>query len=135
VTTFYSSAADFVLLLHMAIIAFNVGGLIIIPLGAWRRWRFVRVFWWRALHLASMCAVALQAALGRACFLTYWEATLAADAGKTPSTMPLVQRLLMDLIYLPLPLWAFALIYAAALAYCAALWRWIAPRARVPRRP
>ena len=59
-----------VLAVHVAVIAFNVGGLIVIPIGAWRGWHWVRVFWWRALHLALLVAVAAQAVVGRTCFLT-----------------------------------------------------------------
>ena len=45
--------ADAVLLLHLGIVLFNVFGLIAIPLGAWRGWDFVRVFWWRAFTSPS----------------------------------------------------------------------------------
>jgi len=45
-----------VLAVHVAVIAFNVFGLIAIPLGGLLDWRFVRVFWWRSLHLALLAA-------------------------------------------------------------------------------
>ena len=66
----YSLLARLVLAAHVAIILFNVVGLVVIPLGAWRGWRFVRIFWWRALHLAILAIVAVQALLARDCFLT-----------------------------------------------------------------
>src|ERR1051326_3834 len=72
----YLALADFVLLLHFAVVLFNVFGIVAIPLGGWLGWRFVRVFWWRALHLATLAVVALQAAAGRLCFLTNWHAAL-----------------------------------------------------------
>ncbi len=53
--------AVLVLAVHLAVIAFNLFGLVAIPLGAWRGWAFVRVRWWRALHLASRAVVALLA--------------------------------------------------------------------------
>ena len=59
-----------VLALHLAVIAFNVAGCVLIPIGALLRWRWVREFWWRLAHLLSLAAVALQALLGRMCFLT-----------------------------------------------------------------
>ncbi|WP_458072087.1 DUF2784 family protein [Rhodanobacter sp. BL-MT-08] len=65
-------AAIIVLALHLAIIAFNVAGLVLIPFGACRSWRRVRQFWWRLVHLLSFAVVAVQAMLGRACFLTIW---------------------------------------------------------------
>jgi hypothetical protein len=49
--------AEAVLALHVGVILFNLFGLVAIPLGGWRGWRFVRGVWWRALHLAAMSAV------------------------------------------------------------------------------
>ena len=62
--------------IHLAIILFNVIGLVIIPIGAWRGWRFVHAPVWRLLHIASWMIVALQVVLGRACFLTDWQSLL-----------------------------------------------------------
>ena len=62
------------------------------PLGAWRRWTFVRGFWWRALHLASLVAVAAQALIGRACFLTLWQADLEGGGKAAPPLVYLGQR-------------------------------------------
>lgn len=118
-------AAQLVLAVHVAVIAFNLFGLVAVPLGAARGWGFVRVRWWRALHLGSMLAVALQAAAGRACFLTDWQAAL---SGEGPAE-PLIMRAVNGLIYWPLPPWVFAVLYLAALAYVLALWRFVPPRA------
>jgi Protein of Unknown function (DUF2784) len=119
--------ADLVLALHLGVILFNVFGLVVVPLGAWRGWPFVRVFWWRALHLVSLAAVAAQAAFGRACFLTLWQAGLEAGAGETAATRPMIQAWVERLIFWPLPPWVFALIYAAVLIYAVALWRLVPP--------
>ena len=115
--------AGIVLAAHLAVIGFNLFGLVAIPLGAWRGWRFVRVRWWRLLHLGSLAAVALQALLGRACFLTIWQDDLAGDA----AGVPLVMRIVNGLIYWPLPIWAFTAAYVAVFAYVLALWWWAPP--------
>jgi len=109
---------------HLAVIAFNVAGLAAIPLGAALEWRWVRVRWWRALHLASWAVVALQAALGRACFLTVWQ-DQATGAGAQP---PLIERVVERLIYWPLPIWVFGAIYLALFAMVVWLWRLVPPR-------
>jgi len=127
----YSGLADMVLLVHVAIILFNVFGLVAIPLGAWRSWRFVRVFWWRAVHVALLAAVALQAVLERICFLTEWQDYLLQRAGETPSSEPLIRRWITSLIFWPLPLWFFTVLYVLIWIYVAALW-WLVPP--VPRR-
>jgi hypothetical protein len=119
-------AAAVIFWLHMAVIAFNVFGLVVIPLGAWRGWGFVRVFWWRALHLAALIVVALQAVLGRACFLTIWESELLARAGAAGSSAPLIQAWITRLVFWPLPLWFFALLYVAIGVYALSLW-WLVP--------
>ena len=121
-----AALAGLVLAVHGAIIAFNVFGLLAIPLGAWRRWAWVRIFWWRALHVASLGIVAGQALLGRACFLTLWQADL---TGSAREQTPLIMRWVDSLIFWPLPLWVFALLYVAVLAGVMALW-WLVPPGR-----
>jgi hypothetical protein len=120
--------ADVVLIAHLAVIAFNVFGLVAIPLGGWLRWRFVRVGWWRWLHLTSMAAVAVQALAGRACFLTILEDRLSGAAATGP---PLIMGFVNRMIFWPLPLWAFAALYASAFVYVVIL-LWLVP---VERRP
>jgi uncharacterized protein DUF2784 len=126
--TFLLTLAAIVLALHVAIIAFNVVGLIVIPLGAWRRWGFVRVFWWRALHAGILAIVALQALGGRACFLTDWHATLVRAAGRVESDAPLIERTVERLIFWPVPAWVFVALYLAVCAYTLLLWRLVPPR-------
>ncbi|MBS0362943.1 MAG: DUF2784 family protein [Proteobacteria bacterium] len=113
-----------ILAVHLLVIAFNVAGLVLTPLGAWRGWAWVRIRSWRVLHLASLAVTALQASLGKACFLTVWQGELTGG-----SQAPLIERWVDSLIYWPLPVWVFATAYVAVFAYAAALW-WLVP----PRR-
>jgi hypothetical protein len=113
---------DAVLALHLAVIAFNVLGLIAILVGAARNWEWVHIRWWRLLHLASWGVVAAQALLGRACFLTLWQDQLSRTSGEAP----LIMRWVNSLIYWPLPIWVFGLIYIALFAVVVALW-WRVP--------
>ena len=115
-----------VLALHLAVIAFNVAGLVLIPLGGALGWRWVRIRWWRLLHVASLGVVALQAVAGRACFLTDWQDAL-TGAGERD---PMIMRWVNGLIYWPLPIWAFAAGYVAVFASVVALWRVVPPRRR-----
>jgi hypothetical protein len=124
----YLILADLVLALHLGVIAFNVFGLIAIPLGALVGWRFVRIFWWRALHVGILGIVALQAVAGRACFLTDWHAALVRAAGGTESDAPLIERLVERLIFWPVPSWVFVALYLVVCAYTLALWRLVPPR-------
>ena len=117
-------AALSILVLHLAIITFNAIGCIAIPLGARQRWRWVREFWWRLAHLLGLAVVALQALLGRACVLAIWQ----ADAAGTAHVQPLIATWIDRMIYWPLPLWVFAVLYVALFAYVVALWIFVQPR-------
>ncbi len=125
--------AGLVLGVHVGVILFNLFGLIAVPLGAWRGCGFVRVFWWRALHLAALAFVALQAVLGRACFLTLWQDSLVQNGGEAGSGVPLIQRWVSWAIFWPLPVWFFAVLYVAVWIYAIVLWRLVPPRR--PGRP
>lgn len=119
-----SDLAAAILGAHLIVVGFNLFGLVAIPLGAWFGWAFVRILWWRALHLASLLVVAVQALAGRACFLTLWQGDV---AGSRPT--PMIMGWINSLLYWPLPLWVFTLAYVAVFAYTLALF-WIVP----PRR-
>ena len=118
--------AYLVLAVHLAIIAFNLFGLVAIPLGARRGWAFVHAPLWRTLHVASCGAVVLQAVAGRACFLTIWQDDL---AGAATAGEPLIMRWVNSLVYWPLPMWVFTAAYAAVFAYVLAL-LWLVPLRR-----
>lgn len=122
--------ASAILLLHIAIIAFNIFGLLAIPLGAWRGWAWVRYPAWRLLHLGSLAIVAIQAAFGQACFLTIWHDDLTGADTETP----LIMGWINDLILWPLPMWVFTLIYGLILLYVVALMWLLRPDWRRLRR-
>ncbi len=110
--------AQAILGLHLLIIAFNIAGLIIIPLGAWRGWRIVRIAWLRLLHLGLLALVTAQALAGRACILTIWQNRL--EGGNQP-VQPMLMRWVDGLIYWNLPIWVFALLYSLVFLYVLAL--------------
>jgi Protein of Unknown function (DUF2784) len=105
--------AQTILAVHVVIIAFNIAGLVVIPLGAWAGWRIVRIAWLRLAHLGLLAVVAGQALAGRACILTIWQNELTGGRNPTPLIMGWVDHL----IYWNLPLWVFALIYCGAFLY------------------
>lgn len=86
----------------------------------------MRVRGWRALHLVCWAVVAVQALLGRACFLTLWQDRLTGAAAQPP----LIERWVERLIYWPLPIWVFGATYVALFAAAIALW-WLVPTRRM----
>jgi Protein of Unknown function (DUF2784) len=119
-------SAETVLAAHIAIILFNLFGLIVVPIGAVRGWHFVHVTWWRVLHVVLLAAVAAQAIAGRACILTLWQGGLSGSGGSPP---PLIMSLVDRLIFWKLPIWVFATLYAAVFGYAVAL-LWLVPLRR-----
>jgi len=75
--------ADVVLVLHVAIVVFVVGGLVLIVLGNVfkRPWHWVNAWWFRLAHLAAIAVVVAESWFGIACPLTTLEAWLRVRAG------------------------------------------------------
>jgi hypothetical protein len=121
--------AEAVLAAHLAIILFNVFGLVAVPLGAVCGWRFVRMRWWRILHIGLLAAVAAQAVLGRACFLTLWQAAL---SGAGAEQTPLIVHWVNSVIYWPLPIWVFTVLYVLVFGYALGL-LWLVPLNRAQK--
>lgn len=69
----WSILADVLLILHFAFVAFVVGGFVVIWVGYFCRWPFVRNFWFRLAHLVAMGCVFLETLTGFVCPLTDWE--------------------------------------------------------------
>ena len=102
-------AADALLLLHFAIAAFIVGGLILVWAGAAVGWPWVRNPWFRYAHLGAIVFVAAEAVLGYACPLTIWEDVL--RGGVRPESF--VGRWVYRLLYYRAPEWIFTTAYTA----------------------
>jgi Protein of Unknown function (DUF2784) len=120
------SAADALLVLHFAIVAFIVGGLLLTWAGAWRGWRWVRNPWFRYAHLGAILFVALEALIGMMCPLTLWEDAL--RGGARPDSF--IGRWVQRLLYYRAPEWVFTALYVAWAAATLLTLRLLPPRAR-----
>ena len=114
--------ADAVLLLHLAVVAFIVLTLPLIPVGSRRGWRWTSRRGLRLLHLAAIAVVAVQAWLGRYCGLTVLESWLRQQAGQAGYDRSFVAHWVQRLLYHDAPMWAFALLYTAFVLLV--LWAW-----------
>lgn len=118
--------ATAILAVHLGVVAFNVGGLVLVPVGGWCHWRWVRLTWLRVLHMLSLAVVALQALFGRACILTIWQFEVQAGGGQDEPA-PMIATWINRLLYWPLPHWVFVAAYVAVFLYTLLLWRWVPP--------
>jgi hypothetical protein len=117
--------ADFVLLIHLLIVIFNVGGLFAIWLGAWRKWGWVRNRTFRTVHLGMILFIAAEAILGVACPLTVMENWLRG----TGSQQGFIERSIHSWLYWELPSWVFIVMYSKFAALVAATWKLLPPQA------
>ena len=112
-------AADAILLVHFLFVLFVVGGLVLIWLGAWLGWRWIRGLKFRITHLAAIAFVAVESMLGVACPLTVWENTLRSTAGDQSFVAHWAHRLM----FFSAPEWVFTSLYITfALWISATMW-------------
>lgn len=104
--------ADIILAIHFCYVAFTLGGEIVILLGGLFRWRWVRNFGFRFVHLASVALVAIEAVAGAQCPLTTWEYRLRTMAGQQAEVqISFIARLVHSVIFYNFPAWVFLAAY------------------------
>ena len=125
----YRIAADVVLVLHTAFIAFVLLGLVAVLIGMARRWDWVRNFWFRVAHLAAIAYVVVQAFFGVVCPLTTLENTLRLRGGQQAyAEGGFIEFWLHKLIFFRAEPWVFTVCYTAfGLLVAATMW-WAPPR-------
>ena len=101
--------ADVILVVHFLIVLFNIGGLLVVWIGAALGWRWVCNPWFRFLHLGAIAFVAAEALLGIVCPLTVWEDML--RGGLRPESF--VGRWVRHFLYYDAPEWVFTVLYLA----------------------
>ncbi|MHB8381698.1 MAG: DUF2784 domain-containing protein [Candidatus Binataceae bacterium] len=126
-------AADLVVTVHVAYVAFVVLGLAAIIVGGALGWRWVRNLWFRVAHLGAIGLVLAESILGVACPLTTLENFLRAQAGQPGYAGAFVGYWLDRLIFYRAPGWVFLALYAAfTLAVIVTFW--LVPPRRNRRR-
>ncbi len=128
-------AADVVLALHVAVVAFVVLGLLAVGIGGFARWRWVRNIWFRAAHLAAVAVVVAQAWLGLRCPLTDLENALRRRAGQPTYPGGFVAHWVQSVACREAEPWVFTLAYTLFGGGVAATWIWVRPRRRAAAPP
>ena len=116
--------ADIVLIVHFLFVAFVVGGLALIWVGAASGWAWVRNFWFRVAHLAAIVIVAGEALVGVWCPLTVWEDALRGVHGEKS----FVARWIHRLMFYDFPGWMFTVAYVLFALVVIATLVWLPPR-------
>ena len=108
----YQHLANGVLIAHVGIVLFIVGGLVLTLAGSVARWRWVRNFWFRALHMAGIAYIAMEAWLGIVCPLTTLELWLRERAGQAVYEGDFIAHWLRQLMFYEAPAWVFIAAYS-----------------------
>lgn len=126
--------ADAVLLLHLALVVFVIGGLAAILVGHARGWGWVRGMGFRVAHLAAIGIVVAESLFGITCPLTTLESWLRAQAGSAPYQRGFIEHWVQRVLFYDAPPWVFVLAYSLFGALVVAAWWYVPPRRREPRR-
>ena len=107
----YKILADAVLLLHALFVVFVVAALLLTIVGGYRRWQWVRNWWFRVVHLVAIVVVVAQSWAGLICSLTNLEMWLRVQAGGEQYSGSFIQYWLQRFLYYDAPAWVFVTAY------------------------
>jgi len=111
--TYYRAAANLLLVVHFAYVAFVVFGFLAILAGLVFRCSWARSPLLRWSHLAAILIVASEALLNITCPLTTWEQQLRTSAGQKVNDGDFIATWLHTLIFFELPGWVFTTTYVS----------------------
>lgn len=123
----YRLIADAVLLVHFAVVAFVVGGLLFVLVGNMRHWRRANSLLFRVAHLVAVGVVLVQTWLGELCPLTVLESWLREQGGEATYTASFIEHWVQRVLYYEAPPWVFTLVYSAFGMLVAAAWWYFPP--------
>jgi len=110
----YRALADLILLVHFAFILWVILGLLLVWVGRFAGWGWVRNRWFRVAHLASIAFVVVQAWFNKICPLTEWESQLRIKAGQQPySDNGFIADHIQHIMFYQAPLHYFVIGYTA----------------------
>jgi hypothetical protein len=123
----YQFLANVVLISHVGIVLFIIGGLLLTLLGAALGWKWVKNFWFRALHLVGIAYIAMEAWLGIVCPLTTLELWLREQAGQTVYEGDFIAHWMRQIMFYEAPPWVFIAAYSGFGALVVASWFLVRP--------
>src|SRR5215203_2037082 len=98
----YGYAADLIVAIHVAYVAYVIFGQLAIIVAAPMKWQWARNPWFRFTHLLAIAIVATEAIAGWNCPLTVWEGQLRELAGQSfDGSTSFMGRMLHDMMFFP----------------------------------
>lgn len=127
-TLVYQLLADVVMVVHLAIVVFVVGGLVVVVVGNWLGWRWVNLGWFRLAHLAAIVIVVAESWFGVVCPLTSLEMSLRARARVSVYAGSFVEHWVQRVLYYDAPAWLFTVVYTLFAVAVVATWWFFPPQ-------
>lgn len=127
----YQILADVVVVLHCAVVAFVILGLLLILIGGCCGWGWVRGIRFRVLHLITIDVVVVQAWLGVVCPLTILENWLRVKGSQQPYPGSFIGYWAHELLFFDAQPWVFTLTYSLFASLVLASLVLVRPRRRV----
>lgn len=107
----YSVAISTVYVIHLLYALAIVIGFILIIIGFFAGWRWIRNFIFRLIHLLMIGIVALESIFNVECPLTWLEYKLMSLDHIRHSSMPFIAGMADKVLYYNFPIWLFNAIY------------------------
>jgi Protein of Unknown function (DUF2784) len=124
----YQQLANAAMMLHLAIVAFVMCGLLLVLVGNRLKWPWVNSLWFRIVHLATIAMVVAESWFNLPCPITVLESWLRSRAGETAHGEDFIEHWLQTFLYIDAPTWAFDLAYTIFGLLVVAAWWYFPPR-------
>ncbi|QDV50750.1 DUF2784 domain-containing protein [Gimesia fumaroli] len=108
----YRVGADTTVVIHFAFVMFVLLGQILITLGVFSGWNWVRNFKFRVIHLISILFVVAESLTGVICPLTTLEKWLREKAGQASYQGDFIATWVHDALFMEAEPWVFTLCYS-----------------------
>jgi len=108
---FYSIAISTVYIVHLLYALIIVIGFFLIIGGFFARWKWIRNYTFRLIHLLMIGIVAFESVFNIECPLTWLEYKLMSLDNMRHSSMPFIAGMVNKVLYYNFPIWMFNAIY------------------------
>ncbi|MEJ2201003.1 MAG: DUF2784 domain-containing protein, partial [Desulfuromonadaceae bacterium] len=110
-------------------------GQVVVIVGYFRDWRWVRNLAFRVCHVLTIGVVVVQAWADQICPLTIWENSLRNAAGDPAYARSFIEHWVGRLVYYNAPQWVFTVAYSLFGALVLFSWIWIKPERKSSQTP